>query len=292
MAAAAELEFVVGENYENEKGIFTVVSMGRNEMVIRWESGEEISTDIELQRNIQARRLWEELQVENEAKAAKSGGVKAGSKARPEFDGFQAADFKNSASGTRWRGRAQLGGAVTRKLPADRYRFNSWALGNKPELHWLDMKHQQREGEDNGIRFVTRVDRMSLYYGFAIIRPDGRDGVSQDWDTFTKWIDHDESEKLLRELALAQDLTLYERTTSSKTVLLPQDDGWRADDVQYKKAFEFISQLPPTGPLQVEVAKRIDKIDAVARGKDLADEIAALYAELMPVYQAVVDRLV
>ena len=54
-------EFVVDEQYENEKGIFTVLSIQKNQMVIRWESGEEIRTDIELQRNIQARREWEKL---------------------------------------------------------------------------------------------------------------------------------------------------------------------------------------------------------------------------------------
>jgi hypothetical protein len=53
-------EFVVDEKYENEKGVFTVLSIHRNEMVIRWESGEEMRTGIELQRNIQSRRQWEQ----------------------------------------------------------------------------------------------------------------------------------------------------------------------------------------------------------------------------------------
>ena len=66
MSLISEIEFVVDEQYENEKGVFTVLSIHRNEMVIRWESGEEIRTDLELQRNIQARRQWEQEQKEKQ----------------------------------------------------------------------------------------------------------------------------------------------------------------------------------------------------------------------------------
>ncbi len=56
MESLNEFEFQVDEQYENEKGVFTVVSMDRENMVIRWADGEEIRTDIDLQRRIHSRK--------------------------------------------------------------------------------------------------------------------------------------------------------------------------------------------------------------------------------------------
>ena len=287
MGTAADIEFVVGENYENEKGLFTVVSIRRQEMVIRWESGEQITTDINLQRNIQARRRWEKFQKENVPKAAKRAGGAAG--ARPQFTGFQAADFKNSASGTRWRGRGQLGGVVTKKLPDGPFNFNSWAFANKPELHWRDLSQRQREGADQGARFLARVDGMSLFYGLSIVRPDDKVGTSQEWSVFSEWVAQAKSDELLHRLALEHELAIRERTTSALAVLAPESQGWRVDDKVYATVAEFIHQLPATGPLNLEITRRLEKIHVVARGKKVADEIAGIIEVLMPVYQAALE---
>ena len=47
-----EIQFEVGGKYENMKGVFEVIAIRRDSMDIRWESGEEISTPIELQQRI------------------------------------------------------------------------------------------------------------------------------------------------------------------------------------------------------------------------------------------------
>jgi uncharacterized Zn finger protein len=59
MNPPAEFEFTVGEKYENEKGPFKVMSIEKDEMLIRWANGEEAQTSIEFQGRIQARRSWE-----------------------------------------------------------------------------------------------------------------------------------------------------------------------------------------------------------------------------------------
>jgi hypothetical protein len=59
MNPPAEFEFTVGEKYENEKGPFKVMSIEKDEMLIRWANGEEAQTSIEFQGRIQKRRLWE-----------------------------------------------------------------------------------------------------------------------------------------------------------------------------------------------------------------------------------------
>jgi hypothetical protein len=66
-----EFNFMVGEKYENEKGIFSVMSIEKDSMVIQWANGEEIQTSIEFQGRIQKRREWEKTQQEEKATAAK-----------------------------------------------------------------------------------------------------------------------------------------------------------------------------------------------------------------------------
>jgi hypothetical protein len=53
------IEFEVGEKYENMKGIYEVLSIDRNTMRIRWESGEEITTTVSLQSRIIIRMTQE-----------------------------------------------------------------------------------------------------------------------------------------------------------------------------------------------------------------------------------------
>ena len=45
MEQSTKIEFNVDEQYENEKGVFKVVSIHKDQMVIRWENGEETKTD-------------------------------------------------------------------------------------------------------------------------------------------------------------------------------------------------------------------------------------------------------
>jgi hypothetical protein len=71
MNPSTEFEFAVGENYENEKGVFTVMSIEKDEMVIRWANGEETQTRMEFQGRIQERRLWEKTMQEEKSAAAK-----------------------------------------------------------------------------------------------------------------------------------------------------------------------------------------------------------------------------
>jgi uncharacterized Zn finger protein len=65
-----EFEFMVGEKYENEKGIFSVMSIEKDEMVIQWANGEEIQTSIEFQGRIQKRREWEKTLQKEKPTAA------------------------------------------------------------------------------------------------------------------------------------------------------------------------------------------------------------------------------
>ena len=62
------IKFKVGDQYENVKGSFTVLSIDKDEMRIRWENGEEITTSAMLQNQI-IRRMRREEEERQKAEA-------------------------------------------------------------------------------------------------------------------------------------------------------------------------------------------------------------------------------
>lgn len=72
MELTPDFEFTVNEEYENEKGIFTVLSIQKNEMVIKWKNGEKMTTGMDLQRRIQKRREREKIMKAAEENDKKS----------------------------------------------------------------------------------------------------------------------------------------------------------------------------------------------------------------------------
>ena len=76
---ADNFKFEVGAIYENMKGEYEVVSIRRNEMVIRWENGTEIETTVDLQKRIIERMAFEEdTKQRDPQKKAPSGKKKKG----------------------------------------------------------------------------------------------------------------------------------------------------------------------------------------------------------------------
>jgi hypothetical protein len=290
MDQGSGFQFVVDEQYENEKGVFTVLSIHKNEMVIRWESGEEIRTDIELQRNIQARRQREVIEKEIAAQKAKSSRSSATAKVTSTFEGFKETDFKNSASGTKWRGRKQLGGAVTSNLAGGKLRMNSWAFANKPEMHWLDTSHQKTASGENCAKFFVRVNTDEMLMGFSIGWAKDDTGSSKNWEAFSEWLENDGNQETLHTVALKNGLKIYDKYQSESPVLLPADVDWQIDSTQEKKTDstlnEFIQSLSADGNVHLEIAKAIKKNAILDKGKEIAVEIAELFSQLLPLYKA------
>jgi hypothetical protein len=77
MDSSPEAEFIVDEQYENEKGTFKVLSIEKDAMLIRWANGDEVQTSIKFQGRIQKRRLWEKALQEEKTAAAKPAPRKA-----------------------------------------------------------------------------------------------------------------------------------------------------------------------------------------------------------------------
>ena len=81
---AEDFNFEVGAFYENMKGAYEVLSIRKNEMVIRWDNGNEIATTVELQKRIIERMALEKetKQRDSQKKAAGDKGKKGGRKNR------------------------------------------------------------------------------------------------------------------------------------------------------------------------------------------------------------------
>lgn len=285
-----EIEFKVDEQYENEKGVFTVISMRRGEMVIRWENGEETRTDVELQRRIAERRRFEKLKqlAKTQAPKSKSKGKSA------TFAGFLLTDFKQNATGTTWRSRRQLGSAVTQKIDTNRFKFNSWAFGRKPEMYVQDIKHHGRAVPEEQAKFVVRLDPQNLYYGFQVARPETSGEASTDWRAFSEWLGREEIEQMLHGMALENKMSMRNLAHPSSGTLLASEDGWRMEGGPKKASkatlAEFIRESPETAPFDLELAVAVAKSDAMARKSDIAGDIAQAFTLLLPLYEAAVIR--
>jgi len=291
MEPITEIKFTVDEQYENEKGIFTVLSIHKNEMEIQWNNGEKVQTEIDFQRRIQERRERERIAREAKDNEGKGKSRKsAAPKVKPEFEGLQPSDFKNTAARTTWRGRNQLGGAVTSQLPTDNFAFNSWALAQKPEMHWADVKHRKRDDAGGQSVFFVRLDGLSLSYGFCATRPDAESESSQDWNSFATWLMEKENDRMLQALATDSKIAVYDLTRPAFGELLPFEDGWCIADGNEPKKLDMLatyidSEITRDG-IDLAIARKVPKDEAVARGKDIAADIAQLFALLMPLYEA------
>ena len=47
-----DIEFEVGQKYENMKGMYEVISIDKDDMLIRWDNGEEVTTTMVFQSRI------------------------------------------------------------------------------------------------------------------------------------------------------------------------------------------------------------------------------------------------
>ena len=288
-----EIEFCVDQQYENEKGVFTVISIDNEEMVIRWKNGEQIRTEIDLQQRIQARRQREKFDMERLASIARFSSRKStSSSGGQEFHGFQTSDFKNSAAQTTWRSRNQLGGAVTHHLPKTGFKFNSWAFGQKPEIHWLDTEQRSRDGAEYQARFFVRVDRLSLTFGFGVARPDAANGAIRDWESFTGWVAQQENEDMIHHLAIDNDLAVHDSARLSFLGLEALEDAWLIDGPKEQKKVAslaaYLESLPALGSAVFEISIKIDKDAALERGAGVAQDIAQVFTKLMPLYRAAI----
>ena len=287
-----EIEFNVGDQYENEKGLFEVVELKGSNMIIRWNTGETVETEVELQRRILQRRRLESLpkmlKKKNTVKFANGSFNSLGG----EFTGLSESDFSTDVTGTHWRRREELGGAVTRLMTADGYRFNSWAPYNWPTIHWVDERHRDAENPWLQGKFIAHVneDEKSLLYGFYIekIRPD--EGTAIDFVNLINWLRIGDNNQWLISTAANCELTVFDLYQDFPERLKPNAGTWKIEGGDNGRTFgnlsDFFNSMPSEMPISPVIARRVSKESVIEKKNLIAYEIAELFDMLLPVYCA------
>ncbi len=284
-----QIEFEVGGRYENMKGTYEVLSIGNDTMEIRWENGEEATTGIDFQKRIIERMEFEKRRrIEKKAKKARKadGG-------RGKFEGLTESDFSRKVSGTIWRRRSCLGGAVKVFPDSDRFDLKSWSIARKPMVQWADAKHRNPDIFDLQSKFFVRLSDDKLFCGYCIERPSNMDEGKGDWNVFLAWLKEEQNELRLKEIAFNRNLVVYQLNKDGDVSwkVRCSDDKWVIDKKGAEKPLEtlhgFLEDFASAARrVDLQIAKAIDKKDAIAKGVDIAEDISMVFENLFPIYEA------
>jgi len=288
-----KIQFKVGNKYENRKGVFEIISIKGDSMIIQWENGEKISTDIELQQRIiegMEKERQESIRLEDKEKINPKKTHRSTSYFGKEFNGFKESNFKRNVTGTNWRSRSCLGGAVTERLYADKFIFNSWAIYRMPTVHWDDIKHRENEKAYLQAKFFVQLDEDNLHYGFYIERSDKSSDKRTDWNAFFSWVSNAENEIWLNKISTENDLSIYDKGEKSfKGIIKSHNNKWRMHGEEHEdidSLSSFLSSLPETIWLDLIIAKIENKKEVLNKGKSIVGDISKLFEILMPLYKA------
>ena len=99
-----------------------------------------------------------------------------------------------------------------------------------------------------------------------------------------------ENDHMLQALAINGKMTVYDLVRPAFGVLLPFENGWSiANENEPQKVdmlMTYIDSVLTRDGIDLAIAKKAPKDEAVARGKDIATDIAQLFVQLMPLYEA------
>ena len=288
-----EIQFEVGGQYENMKGVFEVIAIHRDSMDIRWENGEETSTPIDLQQRIiermQHEKEMEEAKALQKAKKAKA----ASSKAGKGFTGLEGSDFGTPVSKTSWRGRGQLGGAVAQRFKTKQFKFNSWAVLRKPEVSWIDVKRQKQDTLPYQAKFFARAEDEHFCFGIHVTGPHPEAGETSDWHVLLAWLEKPENDAWLKKQCSAHESHLRDLGEKGFSgVVEYSDDQWvhSGPGETVASLSRFLSDAGASGSVDLRIEKQLDKTTAVALKKDVAAEIVTFFEAMMPIYAAVATK--
>jgi len=160
-------DFEIGKSYENYKGVYEVLSIAGDAMRIRWDdTGEEIETTSASQAKIIDYIVRERAESTRKARSG------ASSQYGKSFVGLRECDFSGSPTGTHWRSREQLGGAVSNLLEQNGLFLQSWSIYRQAIVHWADVTHRSQEPACYQAKLAAFMGPADLRCGFYVERSD------------------------------------------------------------------------------------------------------------------------
>lgn len=281
--------FAPGARYENRRGLYEVISIDGDSMRIRWDTREEANTSLALQRKILANmdREFTEATEQKRGRVPRAFGE--------FFRGLDAQDFANDVTGTHWRSREQLGGAVTRLLEVEEP-FNSWSIYGRPEVHWASIARYPVHHPSLQTKFFVQINPEQILFGLYVERSEKSTDNQDDWIRFLGWCDNSQNVRWLHE-ALRQSGSVltnpYEGAPdlSFNGTIEPVSDGFSWTRAGERTVFAVdklptvLRSLPSDLSLNTILGRTLGRDAAVAEGAAIALTIAELFNALLPVYQ-------
>lgn len=281
--------FRAGERYENRRGLFEVVSINGDSLQIRWDTGEVVNTSVDLQAKI-LRNMEKELTnaaAQKRKRTPKSFGE--------FFRGLRREDFSDDVTGTHWRSREQLGGAVTRLLESKEI-FNSWSIYGRPEVHWASVSRYGLNHPSLQAKFFARINQEQILFGLYIERSDKRTDYQDDWIKFLSWCESPENLHWLHAAMLNSKAVLtnpyegwpdlsFNGTMEATEQGFSWNQGGANTNVARDALPEVLKSLPADSWLNIVLGCLLARGPAIAEGERIASTIAEWFNTLLPVYQ-------
>jgi hypothetical protein len=285
-----DIEFKIGQEHENMKGVYKVLAIDRDAMCIRWESGEEVTTTVALQS-----RIIERMHQERALIRAKKGRKRKQPKPLEyvsEFEGLKEDDFSEDVAGATWRHYDSLGGAVAIRLNSDKFNIASWPRYGLSAIHWDDLNHRRHDDFRLQTKFFARLDESCLYFGLDIERSNQGKDAKDEWDAFITWLRDAKNDAWLNKVVYEHDLSIYDMKEEGAFTgtIMSAGGKWRLFNEGQNQGIEsladFLDDLTDTTWVDLQIAKIVEKDEVVTHGVEIADDIAQLFEMLMPLYEA------
>lgn len=289
MTQEPDHQFQVGGRYENRKGVFEVLSMDGPNMTFRWDTGKEMTSSIELQA-----KIFRNIERERIAAITKKG-YRAPKSSGELFTGLHPEDFSDDVTGTHWRAREQLGGAVTRMLDV-REPFDSWSIYNRPEVHWASVTRYRLVHASLQAKYLVCVNPAEMCFGFYVERSNNCTDNQDDWIRFLSWAGAPENCRWLHQMVRSTGASLSHPYQDYPDLAFygsvkALDDGSFYHDGEKPIKFaaielaEFLNSLPQDLWLNLLIGRTISRDDAIVQSARIASTIAEFFNLLSPIYE-------
>lgn len=297
--------FEVGNTYRNELGEYEVVSIKEPDMVIRYSDGGEREAEIAFQRRVWERiQDEEEIKLEAEQRKSKSKTKRRSSTARygAAFHGLAETDFQTSIKGTNWRARSGLGGLLAVRLSTLSGRiFESRAVARQPRVFITLPYAAAPKAPSRKAKFILGLDEAKAYHGFYIEKNFDEMDDSWDWPQLITALGDDLAlrhtlQDAMEEYDLGWKITLFDSDHEFKsTAIVTAESGGLAlrtegnDQIRPLEWADFVAYLDELDDEEwcdLYLVQSISKTNAIELGVAIADEIAAVWNALLPLYDA------
>ena len=290
-----DIEFMIGQEHENMKGVYKVLSIDKDDMCICWEDGEEATTTVTLQSRI-INRMHQELALIRGKKGKKSKQTHL-KEYVSKFEGLKEDDFTKDVAGATWRNYNSLGGAVAVRINSDEFEIESWPSYGLSAINWADLNHRLHNDFRPQSKFFAQLDENCLYFGLDIEWSNQAIEAQDDLNPFIAWLRDDKNDSWFNKVVSDYDCSIYgiNKESSFTGTIMSGGGKWslfnegREQDIE--SLADFLDDLTDSTRVDLQIAKIIEKDEVVSRGVQIADDIARMFEMLMPLYEALCHRV-